>query len=142
MRGASASNPRQQWFDRNPLAVAKSFVQTAVAPHATTVRWSYTVPAARKCQLEMVALEVLRDVAAAPVGFASVLVRYTPSGGAATTIVRIDTLNNTVGAVNVSSLGGAITGFPGDLFEGLTADGSTGGSNLYVVTGKFTEFDA
>lgn len=142
MRGGNAANPRQQWFDRNPLAVAKAYVNAATAPHATTVRWTYTVPAARKVQLEMVALEVLRDAAAAPVGFASVLVRYTPNGGANTTIVRIDTLNNTVGAVNVQSLGGAITGFAGDLFEGVTSDGSTGGSNLYVVTAKFTEFDA
>jgi hypothetical protein len=142
VRGGQGSNPRQQWIDRNPLSIAKAFIQTAVAPHATTSRWSYTVPAARKCQLEMAQQQILRETAAAPVNFVSNVVRYTPSGGALTTLIRIDSLLNTVGATAQAILGGAVTGYPGDQFEGVTSDASTGGTNTFVTTAKFTEFDA
>lgn len=141
MRGGNAANPRQAWYDRNPLAVWKVY-SAAIAPAGATVRWSYTVPVVRKAYLEGGQASVLRQTVAAPVDIAQAFVRYTPSGGSGGPLAQANLLNNAVGALDTQNISSSVLGFAGDLFEGVTVDASTGGTMVVRITAKFTEFDA
>ena len=66
----SSRNRGVNWYDRNPTSISKTFTNTGVAPHVITARWTYTVPAGRKCQIEFVQIELVRKTVAAPVNTA------------------------------------------------------------------------
>jgi hypothetical protein len=132
---------RLDWYDRTPLAVMNNYQQT-VAPHVTTVRWSYTVPAGRKAYLETAHCSLLRAVVAAPANFAAVQQKYTPSGGSTGVYVISGINTNNVGDQFALQVGASFLGFAGDAFEGSTVDQSVGGTTIMRNFAKLTEFDA
>lgn len=133
---------RPAWYDRNPLSVFKSFNLAAVAPHVNTVRWTYTVPAGRKAMIESVMIETFRDAVAGAAGLFIGFIRYAVGGAGGDAYVVARSNANTLGAESrINESQGGIM-FAGDVLTGETVDGSTGGTVLYMVNAKITEFDA
>lgn len=132
---------RPSYYDRNEVPKSFRYIAT-VAPHTTTVRWTYTVPVGKKAWMDSALAWLGRATAAAPVALAFGWVRYTPSGGSATTMVNTTLATNGVNDNQqslLSSLGAMVAG---DVVEGLTVDTSTGGTVTYDVNLKYAEFDA
>jgi hypothetical protein len=133
---------RPQYYDRTATPTMDQFGTSGAAPHASTVRWTYTVPSGKKAYLEWVNAWLRRVTAAAPVGRATSVINYTPSGGAAGSIVIARHINNAVDAVDRD--GGSVGAFlgAGDVVNASTEDLSTGGTVDYLVVSKRAEFDA
>ena len=55
-------------YDRNPSVASANFLSTAVGPHGSTVRATYTVPTARKAQVTCATVVVIRRTAATTPG--------------------------------------------------------------------------
>ena len=132
----SSRNRGVNWYDRNPTSISKTFTNTGVAPHVITSRWTYTVPAGRKCQIEFVQIELVRKTVAAPVNTAF---GYVTIAGAS--FLRAVMESNTIGERSNTVAGVGVILEAGDVIAGLTFDSSTGGTITYTLTLKGTEFD-
>lgn len=129
---------RPEWYDRNPLAVGALYESGALAPHATTQRFIYTVPAGRRAVIHSALAAVMRDTAAAPLGSAQALVTTDVSARFTAPQLR----DNTVGAVAQQVLAPGAILPAGGVVEGYTTDNSTGGTCLFWLSFSATEFDA
>lgn len=125
-----------------PSKVNPFYNVAAVAPHAVTTRWTYTVPAGRFCVLESAYAWALRDAAAAPAGLVIALVQYTPSGGVSNRVVTAAFLNAAVDTNRQMNWGSELRMKAGDKLEGVTLDLSTGGTVFYSLSAIGTEYDA
>lgn len=133
---------RPQWYDRNPLAKSLAFAGSAIAPHGNTVRWTYTVPANRKCLLEWNYNFILRETAAGVLGAEVIQINYTPSGGGGALLQDTRQVNNSANALTQITTTPQLSLFAGDNVNGDTTDTSTGGTSTYALMAKGTEFDA
>jgi len=133
---------RPAWYDRNPIQRIQNWDEGAVAPHANTQRWTYTVPPGKKAFVEYAELWAKRLTAAGTVGIVEANVRVTPSGGSASAIMRVYVITNNVGDVDKAVVGQALTLLAGDMIECRSADSSTGGTATYHSAVKIVEFDA
>jgi len=136
---ATAARPAE--YDRNPATKLNNYLSTAVAPHASTSRWSYTVPAAKKSKIGHGQANLLRDVASGTPGVAVAYINITPSGGAASTLAYS---TGTAGGANTGQntvVGGGQYLEAGDSAEAKSADPSTGGSYVIALLMTITEFD-
>lgn len=124
-----------------PTKVTGVYSGAAVAPHGLTTRWTYTVPAGRFCIVELMRVFLLRETVAAPAAVAAALVTYTPSGGAAGFICNAQLLDNTVGAKEKENWGSELRLQAGDVLQGQTVDGSTGGTLRLHANFVGTEYD-
>jgi hypothetical protein len=131
---------KREYYDRNGVAECLQYYNAAIAPHGTTQRFTYTVPANTRLLVMSVSLMTCRVTAAAPVGEAvnSILVIANGSGDVfAQTYLN----NNTVGAVDrvlLSQLGWL---YPGDTVECRTSDLSTGGTTRILSALQYLRFD-
>jgi hypothetical protein len=133
---------RPAWYDRNPSQVLLWWTVNNQAPHAETVRWTYTVPSGKKAMLEALDGLICIITAATTAGRRSIYVKLTrPSVGSAF-IFNLQILTNNVGDVQTKGLGTSLLMLAGDILEGYTSDGSTGGTADYRLMAKITEFDA
>lgn len=135
------SSGRAQYYDRNPTNVIKSLRTAALAPHTTTQRWSYTVPAARKAYIGGAQSSVDRVTAAAPAALSFNTIQVTPNGGSLTD--WLDALiegNNVDSRADIASSGGFMGA--GDVIQSEDFDNSTGGTIQYFGSAMITEFDA
>lgn len=129
-------------WDRNPVNKTQFAANGAVAPHTTTVRWTYTVPAGKKAVLESLMMSVIRVTAAAPQVTAVAHLNYTPSGGSQTLLAQAVLTTNGVNDIQqqtITSLGEMLAG---DVVSADDVDSSTGGTVSYAQTLKAFEFDA
>jgi len=133
---------RLAWYDRNPSISVQNYANSGVAPHALTVRWSYTVPAGKKAFVETISARLVRDAAATTAGLASIYVAVLPYGGSWTPLLRIAVLSNGVGDRDGGEIGQSVILKAGDGLRAETYDTSTGGTLFYSVSAKITEFDA
>lgn len=133
---------RPAYHDRTPLAITQQYSATAVAPHASTTRWTYTVPTGRKFFCQVTFARWVRATAAAPVGNANVLFSYTPNGGVNAVTQEAVGAQNGVGLGKETLLGVQGSLGPGDAVAGGTSDASTGGTIDYRVSMAGIEFDA
>ncbi len=138
MRITNPGQARAYPQDRNPLTINQLYSAT-VAPHGVTTRWTYTVPASRKAQMESVLARILRITAAAPVAYADADVAV---GNVLSYIAIADLMTNNVGDRISVNLGAAAFLQAGEFVVGRTQDASTGGTISYVASLKATEFDA
>lgn len=130
------------WYDRAPTSIVLNFVG-AVAPHADTPRWSYTVPALRKAFCEAIVINLHRATAAAPAAFAKGSIQYqTAAMTVLTELLRVTSYNINVDAESQIVIGNSIMMQPGEKIEGHTVDTSGGGTVDWNVSAKITEFDA
>jgi len=133
----------EQWYDRKPVSNADQYIAAAVAPHAPIVRVGYTCPSDKRALVEVLQAKVTRDVVAAPAGLAQAWWTITPNGETVRrNIAHAGIVTNIVGDQDKAMIGTTLVLYPGDLMEGMTADGSTGGSCTYVLGYKLSEFDA
>lgn len=142
MRTTFPFGSRPMPWDRNPQAIRQSAAIPNLAPHAATIRWSYTVPTGRKAILNHIFLMLMRASAPTTNGRVQGLIRITPSGGSALTVLSLHLFPGNVGEVSVASSAPQTLLSAGDTVDYLTADGSTGGGVDYVGAALLTEFDA
>lgn len=135
------SSGRAAYYDRNPLDVVNQYI-AAIAPASLTVRWTYTVPAARKAYVESAFNLCIRETVATTAGDAWSEVTVTPNGGANTFLGAAVFNGNVVGNQGQSSLGSVGLLQAGDALIGKTLDNSSGGTVQFAVASKATEFDA
>lgn len=140
-RGEARYKVRGAWYDRNPIAIARTYDGT-VAPHAGTERWSYTVPTGKKFLLQLATAQTTRITAAAPAADASAQVKYQPNGGSEQLQIYTLSYDNTVGARVSEQLGTNAAMLAGDFMRGVTSDGSTGGTVKYLISIQGIEFNA
>ena len=84
MRLYTVTTSRAAPYDRTPITRVNTYVAGAQAPHATTQRWTYTVPAGKKFTNGVGQASAQRNAVAAPAGPALAFHRITPNGGALT----------------------------------------------------------
>lgn len=141
MRGGSGANPRQQWYDRNPVMVASGY-SAAVAPHAAVDRWTYTVPAGKKANVEFSFASVTKATLSTTTAVYRAQTRYIPSGGASVGIIIAEQYLDAIGSQAMIGLGGAFIMGAGDFIAGRTVDSNGDGTVLMQVSFKATEYDA
>jgi len=145
----TATFMRPLWYEnaRNPLQVMKYFsahpnAASAIAPHSSTSRWTYTVPSGKKAYVELVDVLIMRTEAASAADTVWVLVNHTAFTGGVAGLISTEFISNTVGASATKTLSQSVLMLTGDTLTAFTADMSTGGKCVYAVTCKITEFDA
>ena len=137
MRVGFPGGPRLEWYDRNPQPVDEVYIFDGVAPHAATVRFTYTVPTGKKFFLENAFAQVNRYTAAGTAGVAKGLVQ---ARGAEVIQAKIQT--NNVGDKDSMNVGRSVIALADEVVRGLTADGSTDGTVDYAIGFHGIEFDA
>jgi hypothetical protein len=133
---------RPVYYDRNQIPRLNSFSISGAAPHGSTQRWLYTVPAGKKAFIEWLQLSTHRDTAAAPVAPSQVWFTLVLASGPAAIFMLLEHADNTLQLqrhAEQTSFGLMVAG---DQMSGNTVDTSTGGTQTYNLVGKLTEFDA
>ena len=128
------------WFDRNPKNVGEQY-DDSVAPHATTDRITYKVPAQRICMVEAITTNAARTSAAGGNAWVNIRWLCTPRGGTKRRIITYTMYGNTIGELINDSLGTGITLFDGDILTMETTQAGVGGTVSYECAFKGTEFD-
>jgi len=134
----SFAGSRQQPIDRAPLTNQEVYNAATVAPHGPTVRWTYTVPTGRKALLQSAYVKLMRQVAAAPVGYAQAYIVYQTTG----IIISASINTNVIGDGSQLAIGQSITMLAGEEIHAGSDDASTGGSFRYLISANLLEYDA
>lgn len=131
---------RAAYYDRNPLKVSQFQDHSSLAPSGMTQRWTYTVPAARKCQVDGLIASMFRQSVGAPVGESEVMINLV---GTATGpfVMDIDVQNNVVGGLGYLSNSGGPILLTGDIISCYSRDLSTGGTIAYTTSFHGIEYD-
>ena len=140
MRVSSYAVARPAFYDRASTSSLQAYAAT-VAPHAQTARWSVTVAAGRKAQLEGAWLQVVRITVATVVAQYNISLNVT-SGATTAVVATRDTWSNTTLADFSQIVPGGITLYAGETIAAATLDGSTGGTVYFVASAKLTLYDA
>lgn len=111
-------------YDRSYSRQALTFANTGVAPHASTVRGTYTVPAGSLALVRYAGLQIVRQTAAAPVGLAIAYADLATSY----LINDIALQLNGVGDNVRQLLTGELSLAAGEALRLVTSDASTGGT--------------
>jgi hypothetical protein len=133
---------RPEWYDRAPLPASNTYASGGgIAPHGATTRWAYTVPAARKFQIQLAQVVIDRATGAGPAALAQSRIVYTPSGGAAANVLMVEIITNSLNTRYGTLLAGSTaTMLTGDTIAGVTQDASVGGTVSYFVASQGIEF--
>lgn len=112
----------------------------AVAPHAATTRWTYTVPGDRVTMVMAVNVEAIRDVAPTTAARARVHLEEVEGANLAS-IVSVNDIGNAIntGGRQASGMSGVLVA--GDSIRAITVDASTAGSYIYEAHAALGEFD-
>jgi hypothetical protein len=139
MRIVNPSQIRAAPIDRNPTDASKSVLVITAGPHTVTIRWTYTVPAARKAIVGPGSNMIDRVTAAAPAG----RIGATVGNNAGTLwISDIETFGNTVAFDQSQAIGTGFLISAGYILTWGTADLSTGGTVNYTCGVAIMEYDA
>ena len=130
------------WYDRNPKSVLKRYVATDVAPHATTERWSYTVPKGKKAFIEYIGVLIQRITAAGTPGQVTACIDLGVEDATPVSMMAAILITNTAGDIDRDSIGQSLTLNAGEVLKCSTTDLSITGTVRYICVAKITEFDA
>lgn len=140
MRVSSFAVARPALYDRNAQSVI-NFYYAAVGPHAAVSRFSYTVAAGKKLNIEVQFARLSRTVAATVAG--QYHAEMSISTGASTILTTSIHTTDNLTTGQVSAFGAPpITVYASESASGITYDTSTGGTVEYYVGHKATLFDA
>lgn len=130
---------RPQYYDRDPVPVAASYLAT-VAPHGSTIRASYSTAYPYAAFIESLIVDIIRVTAAAAVGPVSGHWEFLPFSGGTYRLQWVYFVDNTLQVQRAQE--GNSFGYMafGDTIQFVTVDGSTGGTNFYLGSMKGTEF--
>ena len=137
MRVGFPGGPRLEWYDRNPQECTFTYAGDDVAPHSSTVRWTYTVPTGKKLFVESAVALVTRVTAADTAS--EVVARVTAR---AMSLLRAKIYTNAVGDKDHMNVGRSVIMLAGSVLQGSTADLSTAGTIDFLATLHGIEFDA
>ncbi len=141
MKVTSYAVARPAYYDRNATS-AFGIYNALILPAAPTIRITSTVASGKKLQLEAVGCTIVVETTASFAGrnLASMAIS---DGSATADLVRVDATNpNTVGAFRQDVKGIVLTLFAGEIIQGTSYDGSTGGSQYFGLYFKGSTFDA
>lgn len=125
--------------DRVTAAVFQSYF-AALAPTASTQRWTYTVPAAKLAQIDLLWSSIVRLVVASALAINEQWVLFTPSGGAASLIADLFLASNTGGAQVQQYTPQPLTLFAGDTIALRNQNTDTGGQSSFGSALKGFEY--
>jgi len=142
MRIVYPPGARTEFYDRNPIQIQGVYEARAIAPHAQTTRWTYTVPAGKKMYAGSLFCGIVCDTDQTGGGECDSSIAMTPSGGAVGGLLRASMAfsSTTTGRAEPAVGGGYF--LAGDALLGRTEDLGTGGTISYLVSLQGTEFDA
>lgn len=132
---------RPTYYDRNPVKRQALYAADSVAPHALTVRFTYTAPAGKKAFVEVAKVLIIRETAATTAAPTTGQILLTPSGLSGGIAVTTYMQNNVVGTIDRDALATQVELLPGDAISGQTADQSTAGGMGYNLHVAMDEFD-
>ena len=141
MRVSSFAVARPAYYDRNATSKNLVYGSAAIAPHANTTRFTYTVPSGRKCFVESLNVASFRETAATVVGqqFLNIVVY---DGTTYCNLIALYYYTTAVGSVQTQILGNNATVYAGQQILGATWDLSTGGTQDLRLSAKGSEYDA
>lgn len=142
MRLAHLQSSRPPWYDRNSVTYAFSGTALNAAPHGTTSRATYTVPANRKAMLEFTTNYIQRVTAAAPNGTIGAFVNLLPATGGGIFAMQNFLISNTVLQIVTENSEQQAVMIEGDYLSITDYDDSTGGTATIATSVKITEYDA
>lgn len=142
MRFFQIGQARAAPADRNQITTGATSETLGVAPHATTTRISYTVPAAKKALLTSCGYNLTRATAAAPVGRWSCIVFITNLLATNLYLLARYSYGNTVGDSIFQDKPITHTLLAGEQIRANTTDASTGGTLDITTFATVQEHDA
>lgn len=124
----------------NPVPVSFDF-HVVAAPHAETVRVSYTVPKGKAGFISGFAGLVMSVVSPLPIGLHHMKVRLKRGDNPEVTIFDLGLTASNLFISNTNSINANIPLQPGDVVTAYTEDMATGGTVDYSLNVSITEFD-
>ncbi len=139
MRLLYPAGVKREWFDRNPVVQDSNFNAT-VAPHVSTLRLSYTVPAGKKAFVQCAFISTTRMTVAAPVGEVDWQIRHYDGTNEAI-ISMIQNIDNTALKPYNQQVTFNVYMTAGQAIRFYSSDTSTGGTVSYNGQLSVVEFD-
>lgn len=127
--------------ERSPTTITRSYSVASVAPHGATSRWTYTVPAGKLALVSALLTHVARDGATSTPGIAQGYIQLVASGGSGVYVLLGSIISGTLGVQDHMALGQSLWLRAGDNMQGVTSDGSTGGTMFYILSMAAIEFN-
>lgn len=141
MRISSYAVARPTYYDRAPATKGQIYDQT-VAPHANTIRWTYTVGAGIKAYVETAFVQMTRVTAATTAANINVYISVGLSDSSQPLVAFVNGVQATVGIQSINLTSGTALLLAGDSMKSVTNDASTGGTVYFTASAKYTEFTA
>ena len=138
----SGVTSRLATYDRNSFVRSSHYHAFGVAPHASTIRSTYTVPDSKKAKLIQAIAFMERITASGGSSENIMIIEYTPSGGAATDLRFRDMYNNIVGGIDEIKIISELILTAGDLITISTVDNSASGTFNIETALILNEFNA
>jgi hypothetical protein len=123
--------------DRNPVVRTRMYEAVGIAPHGLTTRFTYTVPTAKHAHVGSASIQLIREAAAAPVGYWRAQLN-----DASNIWLRVGSITNAVGDRVQGDVSPGAIHSPGESVQCQTQDASTGGTISYAVNVMMVEFDS
>ena len=142
MRVSSLGVARPVYYDRNATTIGKVYEASTVAPHNTTIRWTYTVASGKAAYVEAANGIMWRDGAATAASLTQIIFNVQTSDAATVSVLQNRTYSNTTNSPVTFAASQLAYLKAGDIFFAATYDGSTGGTWTLGAYTKFTQFDA
>ena len=140
MRLGSLASARPNYYDRNAAGYLGAYAND-LAPHANTTRWTTTIAAGKKMQVESHFISAFRLTASTVVGLVSANLLHT--SGATTAYLAFNMFsNNTAFFRETFGAGTSMTLYAADVMSYTTEDLSTGGTIRFHGYLKGTTYDA
>ena len=140
MRVSSLGVARPAYYDRNATFYVQGDTNT-YAPHGTTTRWTATIAAGKKAVVEGGVCLLWQATAPTTAGTRLAIIRAT-SGASTADLAVVGSLDGTIGKMYSDKPGYGATIYAGETLSGITSDPSIGGTVLFEVAIKGTQFDA
>ena len=141
MKVTSYAVARPAYYDRTAVSVVQNY-SAILAPHAQTTRWTTTVAAGRKMNVELANVRMVTASAATVKGNYNYAAIYIVSGAVTFSLCDLIHPSNTVNAPVYFQMSGVPTLYAGETLYAVTADDSTGGTVQYLEAAKATDYAA
>jgi len=133
---------RSYWYDRSTISESIEYSGNSIAPHPSTSRDTYIIPANKIGVISGVFMQQERSSVASVLDLTATLIVYTPSGGSAQNICVVYSTSNILDKPYVYKSSGGLFMNEGDKLEIKTSDASTGGAWRYRSYVTITVYDA
>jgi len=141
MQLGQAQVVRSDWHDRTPSPILLQ-VNGGFAPHADTVRFTYTVPANRKAFIESFISSLFVNVLQTTHQNTNSFVRADIAGAGFIMLAKHHLYSGAVYQGNDMTAKIGLLLNAGDIIEGQTGDNSAGGNVSHIFSVNGVEFDA